>query len=123
MPTAQQMDMEFPIDHEALKEFLLASSIIEEKMKALREEKKVLKQGFADDLPLKAIMSAVRINTAKKKIASDRKEPLSIEYQEYLEGLINTHIESEREAQEKRFQEAQDARLPLELIKTITFNV
>ena len=98
LPTQDQLDFAFPLDKSKLTEFLSKYLAIENEQDRLREELRLLKDDFADALPLRGLLVAVKIVRARLKLENHPKEPMPREHLEYLQTLVEQHLSAEQQA-------------------------
>ena len=87
-----QLDLPFHLDDVKLAAFLTQWLTIEAEEERLREAKRLLKEDYADHMPLRAVLTAVKVTRARHKLAAHAKEPMQREYQTHLEGLVEQHL-------------------------------
>ena len=98
LPTQDQLDFAFPLNKSKLTEFLSKYLAIENEQDRLREELRLLKDDFADALPLRGLLVAVKIVRARLKLENHPKEPMPREHLEYLQTLVEQHLSAEQQA-------------------------
>ena len=90
---AEQLGLPLAIDKAALADFLTRWCRFEDEEDALREAKRLLKEEYAADLPLRGVLTAVKIVRATRKLEAHPKESMSRGYLTQLEVLVDEHLE------------------------------
>lgn len=88
----EQLDFPFPLDKKKLTAFLTQWCAIENEEDRLREEKRLLKEEYVDDFPMRGLLVAVKIVRARVKLETHAKEPMQRVHLEYLEALVDQHL-------------------------------
>jgi hypothetical protein len=83
------------VDTTILDEFLTQVMMIEDKHDGPREELRLLKKRYQAKLPLRAVMTAVKVARAQKKLEDHPKEPTPREEQTVLEQAVHAFLERE----------------------------
>lgn len=73
---AKQLEMPLTIDQKNLEEFLAKWCTFEDEEERLREEKRILKERYADYLPMRAVLTAVKVVRAERKLAAHPQDPM-----------------------------------------------
>lgn len=105
--TAQQLSLGFPVDKPTCAAFLDRYVTIEEEMDRLRQEVQDLVTLFNEDLPLRAVRTAIKVVRARKKLAGHHKEPLPYAQQALIEGFVAQHIAALEAAKKAAADEAE----------------
>ena len=87
-----QLDFPFFCDEDKLATFLTRYVAIEDEQDRLREEIRLLKEEFADEFPMRAALTALKVIRARLKLEGHKKEPMSAEHQSQLEGFVAAHL-------------------------------
>ena len=88
----EQLDFPFALDQAKLSEFLTRWIAVEEEQDRLREEARLLKEEYADDFPMRAMLVAVKRVRAVHKLENHPKEAMRREHLSALEGLVEQHL-------------------------------
>ena len=103
----EQLALAFPVDQEALTAFLGQHITLEEEIDRLKAELVLCKEQYEDLLPMRAVLVAVKVTRARRKLERHAKEPLSLPHQAYLESLVTAHLDAQEAALDALTQEAQ----------------
>ena len=95
---ADQLALPFPLDQAKLTEFLSRWCAIEDEEDRLREDKRLLKEDFAADFPMRGVLTAVKIVRARHKLEAHAKEPMALRHLAYLEALVEQHLLGTRQS-------------------------
>lgn len=76
MPDREQTIFPFYLNETKLAEFLTRHAAIEDEEDHLREEKRLLKDEHADHFPMRAVLTAVKVVRARRKLEQHHKEPM-----------------------------------------------
>jgi hypothetical protein len=76
----QHYDLPFPVDAAALEAFLTRVLVLEHEQDRWREALRQLKEEYAGALPMRAVLTAVKIVRARHKLATHPKEPMATEH-------------------------------------------
>lgn len=87
----EQMAFPFYCDEAALGRFLTSWLTLETEEERLREEKRVLKEQYQEDFPMRAVLAAIKIVRTREGLAAHPKEPLPREHLESLCDLVERH--------------------------------
>ena len=98
MPAAEQLDLPFPLDQAKLGEFLTRWLAIEDEEDRLREDKRQLKEDYADDFPMRGVLTAVKRVRALQKLEAHPKEGMKREHLTVIENLVERHLLDMRKA-------------------------
>jgi len=93
----EQLDFPFFLDTDKLSEFLTRWLTIEDEEDRLREEKRLLKEAYTDDFPMRGILTAVKVIRARKKLAEHPRDGIKYVHQGVLEALVEMHLRSLQE--------------------------
>ena len=93
----EQLDFPFLLDQDKLSEFLTRWLTIEDEEDRLREDKRLLKEAYADDFPMRGILTAVKVIRARTKLAEHPRDGIKHAHQRVLEALVETHLRSLKE--------------------------
>ena len=91
---AEQMNLPFFLDEAKLQEFLTRYVAIEDEFDRLREEQRLLKKQYNDDVPMRGLLAAVKIVRTTRKLETHPKEPLARVHLAYLARLVEEHLEA-----------------------------
>lgn len=105
---AKQLPL-FPVDRVACAEFLDRYLTIEDELDRLREETQGLVEFYKEQLPLRAVRTAIKVIRARKKLAEHHKEPMSYTHQALLEDFVERHIRALDAAKQAAAAEAERA--------------
>lgn len=83
----------FIIDEAKLPAFLTSWCAIEETEDTLREQKRILREDYADHLPLRGVLVAVKVTRATRKLEAHATEPMPREHQSVLEATVEAYLE------------------------------
>ena len=89
---SDQMGFPFYCDEAKLAEFLTRWIAIEQEQDRLREDARLLKEEYKDDFPQRAILTAVKVARARRKLADHPKDPMPYAHQSALEALVEAHL-------------------------------
>jgi hypothetical protein len=89
---ADQMELPFAVDEASLSVFLSRWCEIEDQEDALREQKRVLREDYKDTLPLRGVLTAVKIVRARRKLDAHPKEPMPPAHLAILEELLEDRL-------------------------------
>lgn len=92
MPETDQLSL-FIVDEAKLTAFLTQFIALEEAEDTVREQKRLLREGYADVLPLRGVLTAVKIVRAKRKLEAHAKEPMCREHQTALEAKVEAYLD------------------------------
>ena len=101
-----QLTLPFTIDATDLTEFLERTIAIEDEMDRLREDMRQHKEQYADMLPLRAVLTALKVVRARRKLAAHTKEPFPLEHQDAMQGLVEAHYAAQADALQRLSDEA-----------------
>ena len=93
-----QLTLPFALDQAKLSEFLTRWIAIEEEQDRLREEARLLKEEYAEDFPMRGVLTAVKRVRALQKLEAHPKEPMKREHLSVLEGMVEEHLLGMRQA-------------------------
>ena len=93
-----QLAFPLRLDQPKLTEFLRRWCAIEDEEDRLREDKRLLKEDYAEDFPMRAVLTAVKIVRARRKLAEHPKEPLPPGHLAFLEALVEEYLLEARQA-------------------------
>ena len=96
-----QLPLPFPIAQPDLAAFLGAYTVLEDEIDRLKAELAVCKEQYQDALPMRAVLTALKVTRARRKLAAHAKEPLSLPHQAYLEELVDAHLDAQELAVER----------------------
>lgn len=102
-----QTDFPFLVNEVKLKEFLTRYATMEDEEDRLREEKRLLKVDYETAFPMRAVLTALKVVRAQRKLAEHPKEPCNRVYQAVLEAKIEHHLAGLAQTMEAVVQEAQ----------------
>lgn len=88
----EQLEFPFYCNQVALAAFLTQRTTIEDEQDRLREELRLLKETYLGEFPLRAVLTALKVTRAHRKLAEHAKEPMSYMHQALLEAFIETHM-------------------------------
>lgn len=88
----EQLEMPFPLDLDALQTFLTRWITIEDEEERLREEKRLLKTDYQNILPMRAVLTGVKVVRARKKLVDHPQEPMAYRDQGILEAMVLAHL-------------------------------
>ena len=88
----EQLDLPFALDQAKLGTFLTRWIAIEEEQDRLREEARLLKEEYAADFPMRAMLVAVKRVRAVIKLENHPKDGMKREHLSVLEGLVEQHL-------------------------------
>ena len=94
MSEIPQLELPFALDTDALHDFLIRWNALEDEEARLRDEKRLLKEEYADVLPLRGVLTAVKRVRAQRALESHPKEPMARPHLAYLEGLVEQHLDA-----------------------------
>lgn len=94
-----QLNLPFALDEQELNLFLTQWVAIENEEDRLREEKRLLKEQYADHFPMRAVLTAVKVVRAKRKLEEHPKEPMRRVHQTVLENLVEQKLSTMDAAQ------------------------
>lgn len=106
-PPAMQIALPFPVDKTDCAEFLDCYLTFEGEIDRLKTEIATLEAEYKEDLPLRAVKTAIKIVRARKKLAEHHKEPMSYSQQARLEGFVEEHIATLEAAKHQAAEEAE----------------
>lgn len=89
---SEQLDFPFEIDHAALRAFLARWEALEAEQARLRDEMRLCKAAYQDQLPMRPVLTAMKVWRARRTLEAHPKEPLSLAHQGVLEGMIAEHL-------------------------------
>jgi hypothetical protein len=87
-----QLALPFYLDEVKLKAFLTRWLAIEDEEERLREDKRLLKEDYADAFPMRGVLTAVKVIRAQEKLIHHPKEPMQRRHLAALEGLVQCHL-------------------------------
>jgi hypothetical protein len=87
-----QLPLPFPLNPTHLADYLTRASAISREQDRLREELRLLRDEYADDLPLRALSTALKVVEARRKLAEHHTEPLAYAHQDTLQGMVEAHL-------------------------------
>ncbi len=87
----EQLDFPFPMNQEKLTEFLGKWLALEEEQDRLREETRLLKESFSDDLPMRGLVAAIKIVRTTHKLEQHPKG-MARKHLAYLAALVEKHM-------------------------------
>ena len=91
-----QLTLPFAIAKEALAEFLdRYYAAFEDEINRLKEEQRQCKALYQDALPMRAVLTALKVVRAWHTLEAHVKESLSLPHQAYLEGIVMAHFEAQ----------------------------
>ena len=96
-----QLNFPFVLDTAQLTAFLTRWHTLEDEEVRLREEKRLLKEEYADDFPMRGVLTAIKRVRAARALAAHPKEPMAREHLTALETLVEVHLDhldAERQA-------------------------
>lgn len=85
---SEQLVMDLELDMPALTQLLKEWKALEEAEDALREQKRMLQEQYTERLPMRAVLTAMKIVRRRDKLAMHPKEPMPVHWQDYLEQTI-----------------------------------
>ena len=88
----EQLALPFSLDQAKLSEFLTRWLAIEDEEDRLREDKRQLKEEYADDFPIRGMLVAVKRVRALHKLENHPKEGMKREHLATLEALVERHL-------------------------------
>lgn len=88
-----QLPLPFSISMADLTAFLTTYATLEDEIDRLKAELLVCKAQYEDELPMRAVLTALKVTRARQKLANHPKEPLSLPHQAYLEDLVERHLD------------------------------
>lgn len=92
MPETDQLPL-FTIDELKLTAFLTSWCALEEAEDTLREQKRLLREDYADHLPLRGVLTAVQVVRAKRKLEGHPKAPMPRAHQTALEAKVEAYLD------------------------------
>lgn len=95
---SEQMAFPFPLNQAKLTEFLARWCAIEDEEDRLREVKRLLKEDFSTDFPMRGVLTAVKIVRARRKLAEHPTEGMRPEHLASLEALVEQCLIGTRQA-------------------------
>ena len=87
-----QLDFPFPLDPPTLAAFLGRVLAIEDEQDRLREELRLLKEEYTENLPIRALLTAIKVVRARDKLEHHPKEPLALVHQGFLEHAVESFL-------------------------------
>lgn len=87
-----QLQLPFEISKENLSAFLDTYIALEEEMDRLKAEMLLCKAQYETALPMRAVLVALKVVRARRKLECHPKEPLSLPHQALLESLVHAHF-------------------------------
>jgi hypothetical protein len=87
-----QLDFPFPLDPQDLQTFLSQWLAIEREEDRLREEKRLLRAEYKDQLPLRGLTTAIKVVRARQKLEQHPKEPMTLAHQGHLEAQVEAYL-------------------------------
>ena len=94
----EQLALPFALDQAKLGEFLTRWLAIEDEEDRLREDKRQLKEDYADDFPMRGVLTAVKRVRALQKLEAHPKEGMKREHLTVIENLVERHLLDMRKA-------------------------
>lgn len=88
----EQLDLPFALDQAKLKTFLRDWCAIEDLEDDLRARKRLLKESHQDAMPMRAVLTAVKIVRAREKLINHPKEPMERVHFAILETLVEQRL-------------------------------
>ena len=88
----EQLALPFSLDQATLSTFLTRWLAIEDEEDRLREDKRLLKEEYMDDFPMRAMLVAVKRIRALHKLENHPKEGMKREHLVILEALVERHL-------------------------------
>lgn len=104
---AEQLRLPFPVDKTACAEFLMQVLTIEDEMDRLREDLQGLVAMYTNQLPLRAVRTAIKVARARKKLAEHHKEPMHYDLQVLIEDFVRDHMAALDAAKQQAADEAE----------------
>ena len=95
MADEAQLALPFALDRPALETFLAQWVAIEDEEERLRGLKQGLRVRFQDELPLRAVLTALKVTRAQRKLAAHPTESLARPHQATLEALVETILDAQ----------------------------
>jgi hypothetical protein len=89
-----QLDLPFAYDDRKLGEYLTRACALDDEQDRLREELRLLKESYADDFPMRALSTALKVVRARRKLAVSPKGSLTLAHQAVLEGVVMRHLDA-----------------------------
>ena len=105
--TTEQLTLPFYLDQAILTAFLAQWCAIEDEENRLRDAKRVLKEDYADVLPMRGLLTAVKVVRARFKLENHPKEPMSLVHQGILEHAVEMHLSGMQAALDQLTQDAE----------------
>ncbi len=88
----EQLALPFTIDAKDLSEFLDRYAALEDEIERLKAEQLECKAVYEEALPMRAVLTALKIVRARRKLEKHPKEPMKLIHQAYIESLVETHF-------------------------------
>jgi hypothetical protein len=108
-----QLAFPFALDLTKLSEFLTRWCAIEDEEERLREDKRLLKEDYAEAFPMRGVLTAIKIVRATAKLEAHPKDGMRRVHLAHLEALVEQHLLGAQAALEE-LQTAIDAKLASE---------
>lgn len=107
-----QLPLPLPLDRAKLAAFLTQWLAIEAEEDRLRDEKRLLKEDYADDLPLRALLVAVKRVRAVRALEAHPKEPTSRADLAQYEAVVEHHLDAHEAATQQAIAEVEISARP-----------
>lgn len=105
--TTEQLDFFKPTTKLAMEAFLTHWIELEEEEDRLREAKRTLKEHYAEDFSMRALLTAVKVCRAKLKLEQHEKEPMPRVRQVFFEHFVDHVLMARQQEKEATQQEAE----------------
>jgi len=109
-PPVEQLALPFPLDQAKLRVFLTQWCAIDDEQHRLRAEAVELKQAFQDSLPIRAVLTAVKIVRARRELETHPTGPMCRAWLAHYETMVEQHLVTMQEGQEATAREAAASR-------------
>lgn len=104
----EQLALPFTIDQAELTEFLEKYIALEEEIDRIKADITIHKEQYEDVLPLRAVLTAVKVVRARRKLERHAKEGFPLAHQDAMQGLIEQHYAHQEEAMAQLNEEARE---------------
>jgi hypothetical protein len=88
----EQINFPFVCDNKKLQEFLARWLALEEEEDRVREEKRLCKEDYADHIPMRGVLTAVKVVRAEWKLERHPKEPMKRSHQSALQYAVEGYL-------------------------------
>lgn len=86
-------------------EFLEKVLALETEKDRIAEELRLLKEDYAEEFPMRGVLTAIKVVRARAKLAEHPKEPMPLTHLNYLETLVKQHMAVVKIAKKALLQE------------------